>query len=143
MLSDHRRRSAAFTLFEVVLASAVLVVGFVALIEVVSTGSAVLDVAQKQGVAGQIIHGEIARIHRTSYDQIAVSAGGDPVTITVPADLLAACPSAVAKELVTAESGTLKKVGISVTWVGNTGRHYTRTGSTYAAKNGLYVAYQH
>jgi len=36
----------------------------------------------------------------------------------------------------------LKQVTISVTWTGSTGKTYTRSGSTYVAKDGLYVTYQ-
>ena len=142
MICSRHRRAAAFTLFEVVLAAAILVVGLVALIQAVSVGAAVLDVAQKQTVAGQIIHGELERIHRTNFNQVMVPGDAQPVALTINSDFHAVCPSATATELVTLEQPNLKKVSVTVTWIGNTGRRYTRTGFTYSGNNGLYVAYQ-
>ncbi|MEX2045174.1 MAG: hypothetical protein WD941_07460, partial [Opitutus sp.] len=46
------------------------------------------------------------------------------------------------RRVITTVRTDLKKITFTVTWKGSTGRTYTRTGSTYVGRNGLYVTYQ-
>ena len=161
----HQRRSAAFTLVEVMMAAAVMIAGVVGMMQVIVSGSEMLDVSRKQTVATQIIHGEIDRIRTNTWSQL--SNGTTAITL---AD--AASPNSTSARytqtaypemwaMLTRSSFTctrvisdvrtdLKKIQFTVTWKGNTNRvvgsvntrQYSRTGSTYFGKNGLYVTYQ-
>jgi prepilin-type N-terminal cleavage/methylation domain-containing protein len=76
------RNPAAFTLVEVMMASAILVVGFSGLIQALTIGSEALDTARKQQVAIQIMDAEIERLRAGSWSVIA----GLPATATLAID---------------------------------------------------------
>ncbi len=156
MIGKKRRQSVkAFTLVEVMVASAVMLMGIVGMIQVIISGTEMLDVSRKQTIAMQIIHGQIDNIRLSSY--ATVSALTTPVTVSVDASSQSSNISsgfvfgsnipAISKDFrctrtITAVKTDLKKVTYTVTWRGNTGRSYTRTGTTYVGNNGLYVTYQ-
>lgn len=147
----------AFTLLEVAMASAVMLAGIVGMIQVVISGSEMLDVARKQTVAMQIIHGQIDNVRLsdwgtvsalTSYNnqQIAVDASDQSTNISKGFVFGSNLPTLAkgfkcARSVATPKTNLLQ-VTYTVTWTSNTGRAYTRTGSTYVSKNGLYVTYQ-
>ena len=58
------------------------------------------------------------------------------VTVTAQAPIIQEASSTVQYRT------DLKQITFTVSWTGNTGRSYTRSGSTYVGKNGLYVTYQ-
>ncbi len=129
------------------MAAAVLILGLVAMISTVTSGARVLDVAQKQTVASQIIRSEIERIHGSEFSLTDQPTPQDPTPITSPVtvrpEFAAIGPLCTCNETTTLIQPGLKQVTITVTWRGNTGQNYTRTDFTYWGKNGLYVAYQH
>ena len=57
------QRREAFTLVEVMLAAAVMLAGVVGMIQVIASGSEMLDLARKQTIAAQIIQNEIGKLH--------------------------------------------------------------------------------
>lgn len=129
-----------FTLIEVLLAAVVMLAGIVGMMQAVTSGSEMLDVSRKQTVATQIIHGEIEKIRVCDWSEISAL----PTTSLVPlsSSFQASSPSFKCSRSVSDVKTDLKQVTYTVTWVGSTGRSYTRSGSTYVGKNGLYVAYQ-
>lgn len=70
-----------FTLIEVMMASAILVVGFTGLIQAITIGSEALDTARKQQVATQIMDAEIERLRSGPWSIIAGLAAGGSLTI--------------------------------------------------------------
>src|SRR5262245_61523782 len=72
---------AGFTLIEVMMAAAILVVGFIGLIQVVTIGSATRDTARKQQIAVQIMEGEIERLRTGSWASIAALIASGSITI--------------------------------------------------------------
>lgn len=159
-MSPRRPASrAAFTLVEVMLAAVVMALALVGMIQVIVSGSEMLDVARKQTIAMQVIHGQIEQIKLRSWSEISSL----PSTRTVWVDAsdnngnqsnnIAASfvfgnnlPKLAQKfrctRTVASVKTDLKEITFTVTWTGNTGRTYTRKGSTYYGKNGLYVSYQ-
>lgn len=151
----------AFTLVEVAIAAGVMALGLVGMIQVVVSGSQMLDVARKQNIAMQVIHGQIDQIRLRTWSEIEAL----PATVTVRVDasdydgdqamnvsrgfvfgsnLPTVCTGFRCKREVVAVSGRadFKQITFTVTWTGNTGRAYSRSGTTYVGKNGLYVTYQ-
>jgi hypothetical protein len=76
------RVHAAFTLIEVMLASTILVVGFIGLGQAVTIGSEALDTARKQQVAIQIMDAEIERLRSGPWSAIANLAAGGTIAIS-------------------------------------------------------------
>ena len=76
----------AYTLIEVMMAAAVLVVSFVAVMQAVITGADLLDTARKQQIAQQIIDNEIGALRLGAWSNIATLANGTAYSITVNTD---------------------------------------------------------
>lgn len=145
-----RRRAAAFTLVEVMMAAGVMILALVGMIQVVVSGSEMLDVARKQTIAMQIIHGQIDNIRLSNWTTVNGYSASTTVSVTsTPAsgfdfgsNLPAVATGFSCTRTISTVRTDLKKVTFTVTWLGNTGRTYRRTGSTYYGNNGLYVTYQ-
>jgi Tfp pilus assembly protein PilV len=134
----------AFTLFEVMLASGIMVTGLVGMIQVVVSGSEMLDVARKQTLAANIIHTQID-LYRASIPPDWSQVANATTTVTLSSTTFSAVTSGFTCTRVISNAssdGTLKKVAYTVTWTGVTGRTYTRTGVTYISKFGLHVSQQ-
>jgi Tfp pilus assembly protein PilV len=144
---SHRSRKAArraFTLFEVMLASGVMATGIVGMIQVVVSGSEMLDVARKQTLAANIIHTQID-LYRASIPADWSQVANATTTITLSSTTFSAVTNGFTCTRVVSNvssDGSLKKVAYTVTWSGVTGRTHTRTGVTYISKYGLHVSQQ-
>lgn len=159
------RSAKAFTLIEVMLAATLMVAGVVGAIQVLVSGSEMLETSRKQAVALQIIDSEIAKMHVTSWTQIATlpttktatvnstktkllyTTSGttfDTIDTVVPVDSTFSCQRAVTVVRKDASNNPLfDQITFTVTWNNrSSGRAYTRTGTTYVGKYGLYVSYQ-
>src|SRR6185369_1083756 len=108
--------------------------------QVVISGSEMLDVSRKQTIATQIIHSEIDKMHLS--DWTTVNALPSSATVTINTSLSTISTGFSCTRTVSSVRTDMKKITFTVTWTGNTGRSYSRTGSTYFGKNGLYVTYQ-
>jgi Tfp pilus assembly protein PilV len=64
-------RVSGYTVVEVLMAAAILSVGFIGLIQGITVGSEELDTSRKQQVATQIVSGEIERLRSGSWTAIA------------------------------------------------------------------------
>ena len=147
-------RADGFTLVEVMVAAAVMILAIVGMIQVIVSGSEMLDVSRKQTIAMQIIHGQLEQIRLNSWTQInalgtnrtvSVEAGDDNTSgdkFVFGTNLPLIAKGFRCKRTITDVRTDLKQVTYTVTWTGNTGRSYSRSGSTYVGKNGLYVTYQ-
>ncbi|MEN9663469.1 MAG: hypothetical protein RL324_2418 [Verrucomicrobiota bacterium] len=134
----------AFTLFEVMLASGVMATGLVGMIQVVISGSEMLDVARKQTLAANIIHTQID-LYRAAIPADWAQISNGTTTITLSSTTFSAVTTGFTCQRVisnVATNGTLKKVAFTVTWTGVTGRSYTRIGVTYISQFGLHVSLQ-
>ena len=143
-------RAEAFTLVEVMVAAGVMVLSIVGMIQVIVSGSEMLDVARKQTIAMQIIHGQLDHIRLSNWTQVSALAtprtvavdGGDQAGFVFGANLPTISRGFRCTRTIADVRTDLKQVTFTVTWTGNTGRTYSRKGSTYVGKDGLYVTYQ-
>lgn len=152
-------RVRAFTLVEVGVAAGVMALGLVGMIQVVVSGSQMLDVARKQNIAMQIIHGQIDQVRLRDWSTV----NGYPSSRTVwvdASDRSGDQSTNISRDFVFGDSLPAVAIGFqctravstvrtdflqitfTVTWTGSTGRSYSRTGTTCVGKNGLYVTYQ-
>ena len=152
---SNRKSRGAFTIIEVMLAAAVMLAGVVGMIQVVASCAEIMDLAKKQTIAAQIIQDQIGKVHVLDWTTVsAYSTSSSGTSIALDANV-AAFASAKASfqnftcyRYVTDVRTDLKKVTFTITWkTGNVGRvnytrQFTRSGTTYVAKNGLYVTYQ-
>lgn len=152
-------RVGAFTLVEVGVAAGVMALGLVGMIQVVISGAQMLDVARKQNIAMQIIHGQIDQIRLRTWTEVGALAASETVRVDASdnggnqsinvakgfvfgSNLPAVSAGFRCKREIVTVRTDFKQVTYTVTWTGNTGRAYSRTGTTYVGKNGLYVTYQ-
>jgi len=151
----RRHCSDAFTLVEVMVASAVMLLGIVGMIRVLVSGSEMLDVSRKQTIAMQVIQGQLDNIRLRDWSVVDAYPASRTVNIddadqnsNVAAgfvfgpNLPAICRNFQCTRTISTVRTDLKQITFSVTWQGSTGRSYTRSGSTYFGKNGLHVTYQ-
>ncbi len=139
-----------FTLVEVMIAACVLVLTIVGMIQVIVSGAEMLDMSRKQTIAMQIIHGQIDAIRLRDWSEIGplgasttVSvAAGDQSGFLFGTNLPAIASGFQCTRTISDVRTDLKQVTFTVTWTSSTGRTYSRMGSTYIGKNGLYVTYQ-
>ncbi|MDB6168414.1 MAG: hypothetical protein JWM88_1278 [Verrucomicrobia bacterium] len=70
-LPCHRVVTRAYTLVEVLMATAILGVGFIGLVQGMTIGSEELDTSRKQQIATQILSGEVERLRASPWSTIA------------------------------------------------------------------------
>ena len=148
-------RGNAFTLIEVMMAAAILLLVFLGMIQTITSGSEMLDFSRKQTIAAQIIRGQIDSIRLSDYTTVFgyIAADANPTPADVDGTSLALTGTSFSgiaqrftcKRKATLEQTNLIKVTFKVTWTNNTFamRSYHLNGSTYVGKNGSYVTYQH
>lgn len=123
------------------IAAGVMLAGIMGMIQVVISGSEMLDVSRKQTVAMQIIHGEIDNIRLSDWTTVNALPTAS-TSITISSSLQAVSNGFACRRTISTVKSNMKQVTYTVTWTSNTGRTYSRSGSTYLSKNGLYVTYQ-
>ncbi len=149
---------------EVALAATVLALTLVGMIQVIDSGSEMLDLSRKQTIAGQILHSEIDQVRLQSWATVTAFPAGptqftttpgpnyDPVFAGFSQQLGGAFPYTLNRTVSCIEPPAnpfpyalqplLLQVTFTVSWTGVTGHAYTRTSTTYVGQNGLSAAYQ-
>lgn len=152
------------------MASAILLVGFVGLLQAVTISAQSLESARKQQAASQIIAGEIEQLRSRAWAAVANLpasasiriddagvASGDVTrfSLTSSASDGNAELCALAKGLTcsftrvllrpagaTSANATFVKIAYTVSWTTNTGRVQRHQIDAYLGKNGLHLSYQ-
>jgi prepilin-type N-terminal cleavage/methylation domain-containing protein len=71
MLSSAQNRQYGFTLVEVMMATTILLAGFIGFIQAITIGSGFLDTARKRQVANQIVAAEIEKLRGGAWSTLA------------------------------------------------------------------------
>ncbi len=150
MTSTPRNRRTGFTLIEVALASTILVVGFVGMIEALAVGSEMLDTARKQTIAGQIMQGEVEYLRMQSWSIISGLTSASPDYLSNYAEFSSTSLATVAgttftfsRQVVSPDPHpNLRRITLTVNWTSITGKTHSRSCSAYIGRYGLNVAYQ-
>ncbi len=143
------------TIVEVCIASTVVLIGVVGLIQALTIGAAMLETSRSQTLAAQIIQHEIGQLRLLEWDDTGTSAkdadilalGTDNAYTALSAKpdsypFKTVAPAFAVKKTVSNVQTDLRRVVLSVQWTSKvTGRTYTRTGETYLGKNGLHASY--
>ncbi|MDB6126226.1 MAG: hypothetical protein JWM35_122 [Verrucomicrobia bacterium] len=77
----HTGSNRAYTIVEVLMATAILGIGFIGLIQGMTIGSEELDTSRKQQIATQIVSAEIERLRGGSWTTVANLPGTASITI--------------------------------------------------------------
>jgi uncharacterized protein (TIGR02598 family) len=157
------RSRSGFTLIEVALASTILLVGFVGMVEALAIGAEMLDTARKQSIAAQIIQGEIDYLRMQDWNtMVQVLSNQSQIRLdTNPSNPNSGCRHLYGTSLSnipirsltygwqvtnvrTDGSGNpvLRQVTITVTWASITGKPHSRSANVYIGKYGLNVSYK-
>jgi prepilin-type N-terminal cleavage/methylation domain-containing protein len=156
--SAARRRSArGFTIIEVMMASVILVVAFMGMIQAITLGSEMLATARRQTLASQIIEHEIGQLRLKSWGSMPAS-GSATITINdsyangLFKDAIASCGltySNLSLSMATTNldglsdsATTFKDVTFTLTWTATpssaaAARTYTRKATAFFGKYGL------
>jgi prepilin-type N-terminal cleavage/methylation domain-containing protein len=156
--SLRRARRSGFTLLEVMMAAAIMLLALAGMTQVVISGTEMLDVSKKQTIASQMIRAEIDRVHHedwnTVYGYYLAGNASQAIDSTLNASTDLGYPElltyknttkgfSIARTIAYANSRADQfLITYTVTWTGNTGRSYSRKGTTYFGKNGLNVTYR-
>jgi Tfp pilus assembly protein PilV len=127
---SKRSASNGFTIVEVMMASVILVVGFIGMIQGITVSSEMLATARRQTIAGQILDHEIGKLRLKNWAYISSLSSASAVTYDSD---LAAIDTAIAASGVTFTLAStvntittdLREVTFTVTW--------TKSGTTTAA----------
>jgi len=122
--------SKGFTIVEVMMASVILVVGFMGMIQAITIGSEMLATAQRQTLAAQILDHEIGKLRLDPWSTVSALADSAAATYTSDQSSIntAITASGVAYQLavdVTDLTTDLREITLTVTW--------TKSGTTTAA----------
>jgi hypothetical protein len=142
----------------------VLALTLVGMIQVIDSGSEMLDLSRKQTIAAQILHSEIDQLRLQSWATVTSYPAGptpfttalgpsyDPIIAGIAQQLGGTFPYAVTRTVTCiqppanpfpyAVQPLLLQVTFTIGWTGVTGHSYTRTSTTYVGQNGLSTAYQ-
>jgi len=152
-----------FTLLEVALASTILLVGFIGMVQALAIGSEMLDTARKQTIAAQIIQAEVdyLRIQNwgsmvqnlSNQSQITLTSNpGNPTSgyrhlygtslASIPIRNLKYGWQVTNVRVDGSGNPVLRQVTITVTWISVTGKPHSRSSSAYFGKYGLNVSYR-
>ena len=153
----RRRRTAGFTIAEVMLAAFVMALGIATSLTALQSGLKSTDTARNMTLAGQIIQSEIEILRLQNWSQVsalAASATVDPTTTisTNSGSSLDTLLNTIANRFTVTRTvadisgrADIKLITITVVWNGLDGRQHTLTYQTRYAKNGLadyfYVAH--
>lgn len=140
------------------MASLILMVGFIGLIEAVSVSSTTMDHARRQTLATQILNHEMEKLYLATWATInALPTTSTPVTIDGQFDgarlalgdnksATAVVRFSLARTVTNPDPITLlREVNFTVTWVVTTSRGsttHTRANSAWYGKNGLHLSYR-
>ena len=132
----HCRHPKAFTIVEVMMASVILVVGFLGMIQAVTVGSEMLATARRQTIAGQILDHEIGKLRLATWTTVNGLADSAAATYTSDQTALNTAISAsgvtfTLERDVTDLTTDLREITFIVTWTkgGTTTAATTATGS--------------
>ncbi|MCX6951993.1 MAG: hypothetical protein NTV51_07485 [Verrucomicrobia bacterium] len=164
-LAQIFRRSAGFTVIEVMMATLILMVGFIGLIEAVTVTSTTMDHARRQTLATQIINHEIEELYLATWSTISALPTAS-TTLTIDSQFDAArlalgdnnTANAVVRFTLTRTVTNpdpvtnIREVNFTVTWVVTSSRltsggarlttTHTCANSAWYGKNGLHLSYR-
>ena len=165
MPRQNRQRRSGFTLIEVMMASTILVVGFIGMIQAMTIGSGLMDNARRQTLAAQILSHHIEKLRQLPWD-VTTAAPNElaindlptaSTTITIDSQFSSAIAASgatytLSRTVADVVSGSLREATFTVTWVVTTSRRdsggamvtftYTRIAAADYGKYGLNLAYQ-
>jgi Tfp pilus assembly protein PilV len=130
-------RSAAFTLVEVMVASAVLVLGIVTAITAMQRGLQAQDTARNLSLATQLMQTEMEQLRLKSWSQLGALQSAGPAAVTLDNAAGAAAARFTCTRTITDVRTDLKEITLTAEWRGYDGRPHTARLITRYGKNGL------
>jgi len=123
-------RQSGFTIIEVMLASVILVVGFVGMIQGITIGSEMMATARRQTIAAQILDHEIGKLRLQDWTAISALTSSSAATYSsdqasINTAIAASGVSFTLASTVTTITTDLREVTFTVTW--------TKAGTSTAA----------
>lgn len=140
------RRTPAFTLVEVMVASVVLIFGIVSAISAMQAGLKAMDRARNVSLATQLLQSEMERLRLKSWTQLeALQNAGSTATFTADTNAGSAASRFTCTRTIANAKSDMKEITLSAEWRSYDGRPQTARLVTRYAKNGLndYISTAH
>lgn len=138
----RRKRTSAFTLVEVMMASVVLIFGICSCFGVIQQSFAALDTARNSTLAAQVMQSEIERLRLMNWTDLSALTGANQtvnVSNTFSSNAQMANKFTANRTIAAADGRTdMMEITITVRWNGANGMQHTRSFMTRYSKNGLY-----
>jgi Tfp pilus assembly protein PilV len=134
-------RRAGFTIFEVMMSTAILSLAIATSVTTLQRGYANLDSARNMVLAGQIMQTEIEKLRMSDWATVYAYADNTDTTATV--DSVFTSNAAIGNRFTmirrcsTPQTG-MKQITFTITWRNFDGRSLSRSYTTYYCQNGLY-----
>jgi hypothetical protein len=139
----HLRDPRAFSIIDVMMATVILVVGMMGMIQAVTIGSEMIATARRQTLAAQIISHELEKLRLVVWDNGSTgikNLPAGPTTLTIDAQfnssitacgLVSGSTITLSRSVTDVVSGSMREVTFTVTWTkgGTTTAASTPTGS--------------
>jgi len=147
----RRRAQGGFTIFEVMLASIILVLGISTSLTTIVFGMRAIDTARNSTLAAQILQSEMENIRLLNWAQLtALPATG---TVDISAVISSGTSTALDATLnniigkfsctrtITTPKSNMREITLEVSWNGQDGRDHSNNYVTRYCKDGLYDFY--
>lgn len=138
------KKSKGFTILEVVIAAAIMVLAITSSLTVLQRAFLALDSARKVTLAGQMMQSAIEKMRLESWTTISGYATSEDITSTVTSSF-ASSNAITGTFTITRDISDvhtdMKQITLTTTWKSFDGRTSSRSYVTYYGRNGLYDYY--
>ena len=139
-----RRKNQGFTILEVVIATAIMVLAITSSLTVLQRAFLALDSARKVTMAGQMMQSAMEKMRLESWAEISAYTSSEDITSSVATYFSSS--SAIINTFTITRSISdvhtdMKQITLTTTWKSFDGRTSSRSYITYYGRNGLYDYY--
>jgi len=139
-LNPHRHHKAqgGFTIFEVMMASIIMVLGITTAITTLQSGLRAVDSARNYSYAAQLMQSEMERLRLKNWSQLQTLQNSGETVVATDDTASSARTVFTCKRSITDVKTNMKEITLISNWSGFDGRPHTARFITRYSKSGLY-----
>jgi Tfp pilus assembly protein PilV len=147
----NRSRQRGFSIFEVMMASIIMVLGITTSLTTITYGMRAVDTARNTTLAAQIMQSEMENIRLLNWAQLTALPASETVDIaaivssgsssTLDATLNNIISKFTCVRTISTPKTDMREVALAISWNGQDGRSHSNSYVTRYCKNGLYDFY--
>lgn len=150
-MQNRRSTQAGFTIFEVMMASIIMVLGITTSLTTITYGMRAIDTARNSTLAAQIMQSEMENIRLLNWAQLTALPASETVNISsvissgsstaLDAKLNTIISKFTCARTITTPKTNMREITLTVSWTGKDGRSHSNSYVTRYCKDGLYDFY--